>query len=76
MWQAIQSAPIYFGKKGRGQFFRQPYEQIQIALAAVAKKEERLRQQAQWVEQMKAGQAPAEILQARDAIVHKKMPTT
>ena len=72
MWQAIQSAPIYFGKKGRGQFFRQPYEQIQIALAAVAKKEERLRQQAQWVEQMKAGQAPAEILQARDAIVHKK----
>ena len=24
MWQAIQSAPIYFGKKGRGQFVRQP----------------------------------------------------
>ncbi len=72
MWQAIQSAPIYFGKKGRGQFFRQPYEQIQIALAAVAKKEERLRQQALWVEQMKAGQAPHEVLQARDAIMQKK----
>ena len=72
MWQAIQFAPIYFGKKGKGQFFRQPYEQIQIALAAVAKKEERLRQQGVWVKQMMAGQAPAEILQARDAIVQKK----
>ena len=72
MWQALQSAPIYFGKKGRGQFFRQPYEQIQLALAAVAKKEERLRQQVQWVEQMKAGQAPNEVLQARDAIMLKK----
>ena len=72
MWQAIQSAPIYFGKKGKGQFTRQPIEQIQIALAAVAKKEERLRQQAVWVEQMCPGQAPAEILQARDAILQKK----
>lgn len=72
MWQAVQSAPIYFGKKGKGQFVRQAYEQIQIALAAVAKKEERLRQQAEWVEQMKAGQAPAEVLQARDAIMQKK----
>ena len=72
MWQALQSAPIYFGKKGKGQFTRQPYEQIQIALAAVAKKEERLRQQAAWVEQMIAGSAPSEILQARDAIMQKK----
>ena len=72
MWQAIQGAPIYFGKKGKGQFVRQPYEQIQIALAAVAKKEERLRQQAVWVEEMTAGRAPAEILQARDAILQKK----
>ena len=72
MWQAIQGAPIYFSKKGKGQFTRQPYEQIQIALAAVAKKEERLRQQAVWVEEMTAGRAPAEILQARDAILQKK----
>ncbi len=72
MWQAIQSAPIYFGKKGKGQFTRQPQEQIQIALAAVAKKEERLRQQAVWVEQMKAGQAPDEIKHAVDAILQKK----
>ena len=76
MWQAIQGAPIYFSKKGKGQFTRQPYEQIQIALAAVAKKEERLRQQAVWVEEMTAGRAPAEILQACDAILQKKMPTT
>ena len=72
MWQALQSAPIYFGKKGRGQFTRQPYEQIQMALAAVAKKEERLRQQAAWVEQMIAGSAPSEVLHARDAIMQKK----
>lgn len=72
MWQALQAAPIYFGKKGKGQFTRQPYEQIQIALAAVAKKEERLRQQAAWVEQMVAGSAPSEIVHARDAIMQKK----
>ena len=72
MWQALQSAPIYFGKKGRGQFTRQPYEQIQMALAAVAKKEERLRQQVAWVEQMIAGSAPSEVLHARDAIMQKK----
>lgn len=72
MWQAIQGAPIYFGKKGKGQFVRQPFEQIQLALAAVAKKEERLRQQVVWVAQMVAGEAPSEVAQAVDAILQKK----
>ena len=72
MWQALQSAPIYFAKKGKGQFLKQPLEQIQVALAAVVKKEERLKQQSAWVEAMVAGQCPAEILTARDAILRKQ----
>lgn len=72
MWQVLHSAPIYFGKKGRGQFVRQPAEQIEIALAAVAKKEERLRIQAAWRDELVAGRLPAEIAQVRDAILQKK----
>ena len=74
MWQALQSAPIYFVKKGKGQYLKQPIEQIQIALAAVAKKEERLRQQAVWVDMMIAGTCPPEILAVRDAILRKQNP--
>ncbi|TDR32989.1 RNB domain-containing ribonuclease [Hydromonas duriensis] len=72
MWQVLHGAPIYFGKKGRGLFTRQPAEQIEIALAAVAKKEERLRIQAAWTEDLVAGHCPEEILQVRDAILQKK----
>lgn len=74
MWQALQSAPIYFAKKGKGQYVKQPQEQIQIALAAVAKKEERLKLQAQWVQELLDGNCPAEILQARDAILRRQNP--
>ena len=72
MWQVLHGAPIYFGKKGRGQFTRQPAEQIEVALAAVAKKEERLRIQAGWADELVAGRAPTEVLQQRDAILQKK----
>jgi hypothetical protein len=74
MWQALQSAPIYFAKKGKGQYVKQPQEQIQIALAAVAKKEERLKLQAQWMQELLDGNCPAEILQARDAILRRQNP--
>ncbi|MGL4767046.1 MAG: ribonuclease catalytic domain-containing protein [Formosimonas sp.] len=74
MWQALHSAPIYFVKKGKGQYLKQPQEQIQIALAAVAKKEERLKQQAAWVDALLAGDCPAEILAVRDAILRKQNP--
>ena len=39
MWHALHHAPIYFGKKGRGQFTKQAREQVDIALRAIAKKE-------------------------------------
>lgn len=74
MWQALQSAPIYFLKKGKGVFVKQAHEQIQIALAAVAKKEERLKLQALWVESMVNGACPSEVLSARDAILRRQNP--
>ncbi|GHA63995.1 ribonuclease II [Formosimonas limnophila] len=72
MWHALHHAPIYFGKKGKGQFIKQNREQIDIALAAVAKKEERLRQQAIWVDELIAGRCPDDVRKMRDAIVQKK----
>lgn len=72
MWYALQYAPIYFGKKGKGQFVKYLREQIDMALIAVAKKEERLRQQAVWVDELVAGRCPDEILKVRDVIVQKK----
>ena len=72
MWHALHHAPIYFGKKGRGQFTKQAREQVDIALVAIAKKEERLRQQAIWTDELVAGRCPDDILKIRDAIVQKK----
>ena len=72
MWHALHHAPIYFGKKGKGQFTKQAREQVDIALVAIAKKEERLRQQAVWSNELVEGRCPDEILKIRDAIVQKK----
>lgn len=72
MWQVLHGAPIYFGKKGKGQFTRQPAEQIEMALIGMAKKEARLKLQNDMTAQLVSGTAPDEVLQMRDAILQKK----
>lgn len=72
MWQVLHGAPIYFSKKGKGQFTRQPAEQIEMALIGMAKKEARLKLQNEMTAQLVEGNAPAEVLQMRDAILQKK----
>ena len=58
---ALHSAPIYFQKRGKGRYRRQPEETLRLALAAVERKKREQAQIAEWVEQLVAGTPPAEI---------------
>jgi exoribonuclease-2 len=58
---ALQGAPIYFRRKGRGQFMRAPEDQLKAAILAVERKKAELIKQESWEEQLKLGQLPEEI---------------
>ncbi|PTD98799.1 ribonuclease catalytic domain-containing protein [Pandoraea apista] len=58
---ALQASPIYFRRKGRGQYQRAPQEQIQAALAGLARKQQQAELQASYAEQMIAGTLPDAI---------------
>jgi len=45
---ALQSAPVFFRRKGRGRFQRAPLEQLQAGLAALERKQKELEQQTVW----------------------------
>ncbi len=57
----LKSAPIYFQRKGRGQFRAAPQEQLQAALAAVEKRRQRDALVARHAEAMAAGELPDEV---------------
>lgn len=67
----LQSAPIYFHRKGKGRFRKAPPEILQAALAGAEKK----RQQALAVERMvgelKAGTLPAELAPLLPQLLYK-----
>ncbi|MDD4887791.1 MAG: RNB domain-containing ribonuclease [Thiomonas sp.] len=55
-------APHYFQRRGRGgQFRKAPTQQVQAALAAIARKEEQLRQIDAFAAELAAGRCPPEI---------------
>jgi exoribonuclease-2 len=54
----MQGAPIYFRRKGRGQYQRAPEEQLKMALAALERKRQQGLVQAQYEEELKAGRLP------------------
>jgi exoribonuclease-2 len=61
---ALQSAPVFFRRKGRGRFQRAPLEQLQAGLAALERKQKELEQQAAWQQELVAGIFP-EILKSQ-----------
>jgi exoribonuclease-2 len=63
---ALQAAPIYFRRKGRGQFQRAPQEQLQAALLAVERKKAEGLQQSEWEQELLEGKMP-EILRSMTA---------
>jgi exoribonuclease-2 len=61
---ALQSAPVFFRRKGRGRFQRAPLEQLQAGLAALERKQKELEQQTAWQQELMAGVFP-ETLQSQ-----------
>jgi exoribonuclease-2 len=55
---ALQGAPVFFRRKGRGHFQRAPLEQLQAGLAALERKQKELEQQASWQQELVAGVFP------------------
>jgi len=60
---ALQGAPVFFRRKGRGRFQRAPLEQLQAGLAALERKQKELDQQSAWQQELVAGRFP-ETLQS------------
>ena len=66
---ALHGAPIYFRRKGRGQFMRAPEEQLKAALLAVERKKQELIKQSSWEADLRAGQLPQEIAPLVNALL-------
>lgn len=58
---ALNSAPAYFHRRGKGRYRPAPPDILQAALAAIEKKRLQAEQQQQWTDQMVAGQMPEAI---------------
>ena len=55
---ALQGAPVFFRRKGRGRFQRAPLEQLQAGLAALERKQKELEQQSLWQQDLVSGVFP------------------
>ena len=55
---ALQGAPVFFRRKGRGRFQRAPLEQLQAGLAALERKQKELEQQSIWQRELVGGIFP------------------
>ena len=55
---ALQGAPIYFYKKGRGRYKAAPEASLRAAQAGIEKKKQQAVIQAAWVEELKASRLP------------------
>ena len=55
---ALQGAPVFFRRKGRGRFQRAPLEQLQAGLVALERKQKELEQQADWQKELVVGTFP------------------
>ena len=60
---ALQGAPVFFRRKGRGRFQQAPLEQLQAGLAALERKQKDLEQQALWQAELVMGTFP-EVLKS------------
>jgi exoribonuclease-2 len=54
----MHGSPVYFRRKGRGQYQRAPQEQLQMALASLERKRQQALVQAGYEDELKAGRLP------------------
>ncbi|HYD80577.1 MAG TPA: RNB domain-containing ribonuclease [Paucimonas sp.] len=67
----LQSAPIYFYKKGKGRYKAAPEESLKAALAGIEKKKQQAAIQAQYVEELKAHRLPDTMKQSVRQLLFK-----
>ncbi|HLU78375.1 MAG TPA: ribonuclease catalytic domain-containing protein [Burkholderiaceae bacterium] len=58
---ALNSAPAYFHRRGKGRYRPAPPDILAAALAAIEKKRQQAEQQQRWTDQLLAGELPEEI---------------
>ena len=61
MLMALQDAPHYFRRAGKGRFKKAPAEIVAQALAAIEKKKQQAAQIASWADELASGQTPQPI---------------
>lgn len=66
---ALNAAPAYFHRRGKGRYRPAPPEILQAALAAIEKKQKQAAQQQEWVDQMVAGQLPGAIAEVAGTLL-------
>jgi len=67
---ALQAAPVYFHRKGKGRFKKAPADILQAALAGLEKKRQQALAIEHWAGELKAGRLPAEIAALTDALLY------
>ncbi|MCP5247261.1 MAG: RNB domain-containing ribonuclease [Candidatus Accumulibacter sp.] len=68
---ALQAAPIYFHRKGKGRFRRAPSEILQAALAGLEKKRQQALSIARMADELQAGSLPAEFAPIIGQLLYK-----
>ena len=67
----LQSAPIYFHRKGKGRFRKAPPEILHAALAGQEKKRQQALAIGRMADELKAGQLPAEFAPLLNQLLYK-----
>lgn len=67
---ALQAAPMYFYKRGKGRYKRAPEDALKAALASVERKAREAEQIELWVKELVGGRAPEEIRTNWAALLH------
>ena len=67
---ALHAAPVYFHRKGKGRFRKAPPDILQAALAGLEKKRQQALAIERMVEELKAGQLPAEFSPLLDQLLY------
>ncbi|HEY9280291.1 MAG TPA: RNB domain-containing ribonuclease [Eoetvoesiella sp.] len=68
---ALNSAPAYFHRRGKGRYRPAPPDILQAALAAIEKKQKQAALQQEWIDLLVAGQLPEPIAAIADTLLTK-----
>jgi exoribonuclease-2 len=68
---ALNSAPAYFHRRGKGRYRPAPPDILEAALAAIEKKKRQAAQQQEWTDELVAGRLPADLADVAQSFLIK-----